>query len=90
MRQENKFLHPPSLGPLESHFPDGFVEQWLHVTLLCFLFFPTSFLLSLPLAALEFHFQVDVSALNPLPEGPLSRELGSLTPGSALRSLSEC
>lgn len=68
----------------------GFVVQWLHITLLCFLFFPTSFLLSLPLAALEFHFQVNVSALNPLPEGPLSRELGSLTPVSALHGLSEC
>ena len=68
----------------------GFVVQWLHVTLLCFLFFPTSFLLSLPLAALEFHFQVNVSALNPLPEGPLLRELSSLTPGSALHGLSEC
>ena len=23
MRREDKFLHPPSLGPFEAHFPDG-------------------------------------------------------------------
>ena len=88
MRINSFILHP--LDHLRHIFQMGFVVQWLHITLLCFLFFPTSFLLSLPLAALEFHFQVNVSALNPLPEGPLSRELGSLTLVSALHGLSEC